>query len=463
MAAVAAAELGLDFSRGGVVPSLEFAFNSAHFSDRELRLEIVASESGGGSIADEEHHQRKVLLQEKTFYINSAILASRSSFFLKLFSNGMKESAQTHSAIRIADSEENALMELLRYMYGGKLTATEPTLLLDILMVADKFGVLSCMRHCSRLLTSLPMSTTESALLYIDYPCSASLASEVQRVIRVAKELLANKYMDFEKFALEMMDFPLVGIEAIFSSMGLQVLTEGNIYTFMLTWARARYPALDERREILTCRLLPLVRFNHMTRAALQDILARTDDDIDHEQVTERITEVLLRKAHPTQMEGALKSRGQFAERGYHFKPVELVVLHPCRPEFAVYLDLTFEECSRLFPSGDIFSHPFQLEGWELYLMATCTIDEQSKLYSFGLWLVVTRNLKGSKYLRVRYRIDARTRSSGKFERAFNDQNTFTGDGITGCSDLFDIPWSTFLADDNLFIDGVLHLKVYFL
>ena len=61
MAAVAAAELGLDFSRGGVVPSFEFAFNSAHFSARELRLEIVAgaSDSGGGSIADVEHHHEE--------------------------------------------------------------------------------------------------------------------------------------------------------------------------------------------------------------------------------------------------------------------------------------------------------------------------------------------------------------------------------------------------------------------
>lgn len=259
------------------------------------------------------------------------------------------------------------------------------------------------------------------------------------------------------------MNFPLAGIEAIFSSIGLQVLTQGNIYTFMLTWARARYPELGQRHEILTCRLLPLVRFNHMTRAALQDILAHIDDDVDHEQVTEHITEVLLRKAHPTQMESALKSCGQFAERGYHFKPVKLVVLHPRSPEFVVYLDLTFKECSRLFPSGVIFSHPFQLEGWELYLMATCTMDEQSKLYSFGLWLVVTKNLKGSKYLRVDYRFDARTRSSGKFERAFVHENTFTSDGMTGCSDLFDIPWSTVIADDNLFIDGVLHLKVYFL
>ena len=75
--------------------------------------------------------------------------------------------------------EENDLMVLLSFMYSGKLTTSEPALLLGILMAADKFEVRSCMRHCSQLLTSLPM-TTESALLYLDHPCSMSLAAEIQ-------------------------------------------------------------------------------------------------------------------------------------------------------------------------------------------------------------------------------------------------------------------------------------------
>jgi hypothetical protein len=44
--------------------------------------------------------------------------------------------------------------------------------------------------------------TTESALLYIDHPCSTSLAAEIQRVIGVAKEFLANKYKEFDKLVI---------------------------------------------------------------------------------------------------------------------------------------------------------------------------------------------------------------------------------------------------------------------
>jgi hypothetical protein len=95
-------------------------------------------------------------------------------------------------------TEENAVMELLGFMYRGKLTPREPTLLLDILMAADKFEVLSCMRHCSQLLTRLRM-TTESALLYLEHPCSVLMVAEVQRVVGAAKEFLANKYKDVDK------------------------------------------------------------------------------------------------------------------------------------------------------------------------------------------------------------------------------------------------------------------------
>jgi len=89
-------------------------------------------------------------------------------------------------------------MELLSFIYSGKLTTNQPTLLLDILMIADKFEVVSCMRHCSHLLRCLPM-TTESALLYLDLPSSISMATAVQQLTDAAKEFLANKYKDLTK------------------------------------------------------------------------------------------------------------------------------------------------------------------------------------------------------------------------------------------------------------------------
>lgn len=88
-------------------------------------------------------------------------------------------------------------------------------------MAADKFEVVSCMRHCCQLLTSLPL-TTESALLCLDHPCAMSMAAEVQLLISAAKDFLVNKYKDYNKLRKEVINISLAGIKAILSSTDIQ-------------------------------------------------------------------------------------------------------------------------------------------------------------------------------------------------------------------------------------------------
>lgn len=89
-------------------------------------------------------------------------------------------------------------MELLGFMYSGKLSTISAPALLDVLMAADKFEVASCMRHCSQVLRTLPM-TTDSALLYLELPSSVSIGSAVQPLTDAAKDFLTNKYRDISK------------------------------------------------------------------------------------------------------------------------------------------------------------------------------------------------------------------------------------------------------------------------
>uniref|UniRef100_A0ACD5WDD7 Uncharacterized protein n=1 Tax=Avena sativa TaxID=4498 RepID=A0ACD5WDD7_AVESA len=455
--AEAAADMDIESSRGGWGPSFEFAFDAENFSDKVLQVEVVAS----GTVTGKRRRKEKVL-RVKTMYINSAILAARSPFFLKLFSNGMKESDQRDPTLRIADSDENALMELLSFMYSGKLTTDEPTLLLDILMAADKFEVASCMRHCYQLLTSLPL-TTESALLYLDHPYSRLMAAEVQLLIGAAKEFLANEYKDYNKFREELMNISLAGIEAILSSSDLDVDKEDHLYYLLLKWARVRYPKLLERRKILSSRLLPLVRFSHMTCGALQKILTCTDKDIDHEQVTKLITGALLCRAYPAHEPGALAacttSCFLYAERAYKHKQLKVVAFDKPCPQVIAYMDLKCEECSKLFPSDMIFSHQFHLAGHCFGLGARCNKAEQSGLYRFRLYLYIDMKLKGSTCVSVKYEFAARNRPSGQFVSMANASYTFTDKHSVGHE--ASLPWSTFLDDDSpFFIDGVLHLRV---
>ncbi|KAI5009278.1 hypothetical protein ZWY2020_011373 [Hordeum vulgare] len=246
-------------------------------------LRLHKEEADGKNIDSSWTMAATPVLRVKTIYISSVVLAANSPFFLKLFSNGMKESDQRHLTLQIADSEETVMMELLRFMYTGKLAATEPNLLLDILTAADKFEVLACMRRCSQLLTNLPM-TRETALLYLDYPCSTSVAAEIQHLTDAAKEFLANKYKVFDKFPHELMDMPLAGIEAIFSSSDLQIPSEDAIYTFLLKWVCEQYLQTEDRHKIWSSRLLPLLRFNHMSWKQLHEVLTCSDDAIDNEK-----------------------------------------------------------------------------------------------------------------------------------------------------------------------------------
>ena len=69
-------------------------------------------------------------------------------------------------------------------------------------------------------------------------------------MVHVAKEFLADKYKDFRKFPAEVMNIALVGIEAIFSSINLILLSEDEAYYFFLKWASLRYLEYEERPKI---------------------------------------------------------------------------------------------------------------------------------------------------------------------------------------------------------------------
>uniref|UniRef100_A0ACD5YD39 Uncharacterized protein n=1 Tax=Avena sativa TaxID=4498 RepID=A0ACD5YD39_AVESA len=240
----------------------ECAHIHTHHNDPNIWTPKFLSIVNGESINSSGNVIGTPILRVKNIKVNSAILAAKSPFFFKLFTNGMKESDQRQATLRIADSEENAFMELLRFMYSGKLKPTiESTLLVDILMIADKFEVVSCMKLCGKWLIDQPM-TTESAVLCLGLPNFIPVAVAVKEA---AKKSLAARYKDFclREFQDELMRIPLDGIVAILSRNDLGVVHEVAVYDFLLRWTFTRYPSFEERCKILSSRLLPLVPRMH--------------------------------------------------------------------------------------------------------------------------------------------------------------------------------------------------------
>ncbi|KAK4418590.1 BTB/POZ domain-containing protein [Sesamum alatum] len=401
------------------------------------------------------------VLRVKTLHISSPILAAKSPFFYKLFSNGMMESEQRHVTLRISASEEAAVMELLNFMYSGTLNASTAPALLDVLMAADKFEVASCMRHCSRVLRNLAM-TPESALLYLDLPSSVLMADAVQPLTDAAKQFLAARYKDISKYQDEVMNLPLAGIEAILSSDDLQVASEDAVYDFVLKWTRTHYQKLEERRDILSSRLGRYIRFPYMTCRKLRKVL--TCSDFDHDFATKSVLDALFFKAEAPHrqrthaIEESTSTSRRFVERAYKYRPVKVVEFELPRQQCVVYLDLKREECANLFPSGRVYSQAFHLGGQGFFLSAHCNMDQQSSFHCFGLFLGMQE--KGSVSFAVDYEFAARSKPTEEYISKYKGNYTFTGGKAVGYRNLFSIPWTSFMAEDSLhFINGILHLR----
>lgn len=430
----------------------------------EEPVAMIEESASGDEAANEDVNwtmECSAVLRVKTLHISSPILAAKSPFFYKLFSNGMRESEQRHVTLRISASEEGALMELLNFMYSNTLTVTTAPALLDVLMAADKFEVASCMRYCSRLLRNLPM-TPDSALLYLDLPSSVLMADAVQPLTDAAKQFLAVRYKDITKFQDEVMSLPLAGIEAILSSDDLQVASEDAVYDFVLKWVRAQYPKLEERREILGSRLGRFIRFPYMTCRKLKKVL--TCNDFDHDLASKVVLEALFFKAEAPHRQRTLAAEDspstnrRFVERAYKYRPVKVVEFELPRQQCVVYLDLKREECANLFPSGRVYSQAFHLGGQGFFLSAHCNMDQQSSFHCFGLFLGMQE--KGSVTFAVDYEFAARSKPTEEYISKYKGNYTFTGGKAVGYRNLFAIPWTSFMADDShYFINGILHLR----
>ncbi|XP_077212635.1 BTB/POZ domain-containing protein POB1-like isoform X1 [Tasmannia lanceolata] len=439
--------------------------------DEEAVAMIEESPSGGGMLSSRVGDEAgpsndsswsmecSTVLRVKTIHISSPILAAKSPYFYKLFSNGMRESEQRHVTLRINASEEAALMELLNFIYSETLSTTTAPALLDVLMAADKFQVASCMRYCSKLLRNLLM-TPESALLYLELPSTVLMADTVQPLTDAAKQYLAARYKDITKYQDEVLNLPLAGIEAVLSSDDLQVASEDVVYDFVLKWARAQYPKLEDRRDVLGSRLGRLIRFPYMTCRKLKKVLA--SNDFDHDLASKVVLEALFFKAETPHRQRTLtpedSTNKRFVERAYKYRPVKVVEFDIPHQQCIVYLDLKRDECANLFPSGRVYSQAFHLGGQGFFLSAHCNMDQQSSFHCFGLFLGMQE--KGSVSFAVDYEFAARTKPAGEFVSKYKGNYTFTGGKAVGYRNLFAMPWTSFMAEDSLyFINGILHLR----
>ncbi|KAJ4905563.1 BTB/POZ domain-containing protein POB1 [Raphanus sativus] len=372
----------------------------------------------------------------------------------------MIESEQKHITLRIKAYEEAAVMELLHFMYTNSLSSvTNVRALVRLLMAADKFEVASCMKYCTCLLLTVPM-TLPYAFYILRLPWPLLRAGSVKPLINAARHFIFMHYKDITKFPKEeVMALPLVGIITLLMSNRLMIASEDTVYEVVLQWAKANYSVLEERQGILA-RLARYIRFSYMTCPRLHKIL--TSDDFKPSVGYKLVLEALLFKSESSLAHRAAIIAGsrdqRFIERAYTYKPIRTMEFEVPHRQCIVYLDLTRRECNALYPSNPIFSQNFHLGGQAFLLLACCNNSQPNGFHSFGLYLRAQVN--GSVSMTVDYKFSARWKPTHEFVMRGRGNHKFTGAESVGFRDLFGTSWASFIGEDSpYFINDVLHLR----
>ncbi|KFK30702.1 hypothetical protein AALP_AA6G016600 [Arabis alpina] len=389
-----------------------------------------------------------LVLGVKEIHISSLLLAAKSPFFYKLFSNGMRESEQKHVTLSIDASEEVAVMELLNFIYTNSLSVTTAPALLDVLMVADKFEVALCMKYCSSLLLNMTM-TVDIALLLLELPPSIQAADSVKPLTNAARQFIASSFKNMSKVPTkEFMALPLVGIEAIIASDDLEVPSEDVVYDNVLAWAKTNYSVVEERQEILGSNLARYIRFPRMSCHRLKKILNSND-------FTEPVQTALVLKALFFKADSQDNPRSLAAKRAYKYKPIKMMQFEIPRQQCVAYLDLSYKDCEELYPSGQLFSEGFRFGGQAFFFSANCSTTPQNV---FVLSMMIQES--GPVNLTVEYEFSVRLKPTEDFVPKYKGIYQITGSKSVGYLKLFVVPWESFMAQTcPYFINDVLHVR----
>ncbi|KNA06189.1 hypothetical protein SOVF_183290 [Spinacia oleracea] len=235
------------------VSKLEQFYSAGNYSDLEVYVEDYGFVAGAHKI----------------------IISLWSLPFLKMFTNGMRESASTK--VRLREVSPEALKAMLNYMYSGELDMEDikdnDTLLLHILLLADQFGITHLQQECCKILLEC---------LYEDSVCQILQVISSIPSCKVIEEFCKRKFsMQFDYCTAASMDFTLLDeatIRSILQHPDLTVTSEEKVLNAILLWGvqAKEFYGLDAVEALLIHstpeiifgqrlnslnHLLPLVRF----------------------------------------------------------------------------------------------------------------------------------------------------------------------------------------------------------
>eukprot|EP00271_Cylindrocystis_brebissonii_P015507 TRINITY_DN38416_c0_g1_i1.p1 TRINITY_DN38416_c0_g1~~TRINITY_DN38416_c0_g1_i1.p1 ORF type:complete len:558 (+),score=115.51 TRINITY_DN38416_c0_g1_i1:296-1969(+) len=218
-------------------------------------------------------------------HLSSVILAAKSSYFRALFTCGLKETCSSKPIeLTISLDEEGPVVDLLRFIYTGAMpeSVKEPEDVIKMFLVADKFGVTSCMRICLDLLLALPLSLA-TACLYLALPDSMAAHKGVAALLTNSRLFLVNHFRDLERVhkRSDFLGLPLVGLQTLLASDDLNVRDELSAFSAMLEWVRYHHRDDMVMRRRAVAALAEFVRFPLMTGDDLEEVVLKAPEVVD--------------------------------------------------------------------------------------------------------------------------------------------------------------------------------------
>lgn len=265
---------GLEDSIDGVVKELALAQADFRPGTPDQVGEMPSSEDSSTALDTEDSSM-------VSLHLSSVILAAKSSYFRALFTCGLKEACNNKPVVlTVAPEEEGPVVDLLRFIYTGDMqeSVKDPEDIIKMFLVADKFGVTSCMKICLELLASLPM-TVATACLYLSLPDSMHSHKGVAQLLDASRMFLISHFRDLEKVhkAEEFLELPMVGLQTLLASDELNVRDELTAFSAMLEWVRHHHDDLETRQRAAAL-LAEHVRFPLMTGDDLEEVVLKAPE-----------------------------------------------------------------------------------------------------------------------------------------------------------------------------------------
>ncbi|KAL3700362.1 hypothetical protein R1sor_018384 [Riccia sorocarpa] len=215
------------------------------------------------------------------------ILSAWSNPFVKMFTNGMRESKR--DSVLIRDVPLEPFLAMIGFMYKGDIEVGREedsgSILLSLLVLADRFGVQLLQQKCIEIILGLVSEDSACAVLVVAAPMP-----NCQALCDRCEELCA-KHFDFcaAFHSCDFLQLDFTSFQRILQHLDLRVTSEEKVLGAVLMWAAncngvsgwedadallkdtGKAEIFTDRGEELKC-LLPLVRFPFMPVTVLRKL-----------------------------------------------------------------------------------------------------------------------------------------------------------------------------------------------